>query len=283
LIFALCVFTSFVASITSRMSLLRALAAKREKEIRDLNKYFCKHKVTRELRDRIYRHTCLTSTCDTTIETTSVLAKLSLPLGLALRYQLFDQYLGAHPLFEQLDIRSPALVQALCQHAIAPVQLSPADCMFNSGDPATAMYFVCRGKMQYDAGESPKLVEVGEWCSEAALWTTWFHAGQLMASSLSEVISISSHKFRSVAHEFPAHIQYIREYGADFIKLLNDCVQDDDSLVGGLSDFFASHAERLLAARASAKRRPARGSCPIFDSFFARIMSLRKACTRNAV
>jgi len=272
LVCAMCTFTSFIGSITSRMSTLRALASKKEKDTCDLYKYFRRHQISRELRNRIILHVNLASETDTTINTASVLSRLSFPLALELRHQLFDKYLTHNHVFKELNYKSPALVQALCRSAITSFELSPSDAMFAAGDPATAMYFITRGKMVYclQADDvDPELVEMGDWCSEASLWTTWIHVGKLQAKHLAEVIAVSAQHFRTEVHKFPALIAFIKKYATTFVMKLNESANRGDDNGPRLSDLHHGHASKLHATRRSQKHAVAKEnrSHPIFRFF----------------
>jgi len=95
----------------------------------------------------------------------------------------------------------------------------------------------------------PELVEMGDWCSEAALWTTWIHVGKLEATHLAELIAVSAQNFRTAVHQFPALTEFINTYAATFVVKLNESANCDEHTGPRLSDLHCGHAAKLHAAR----------------------------------
>lgn len=252
LIFALCVFSSFLGSISSRMSQLRSLSGKSVAAHRILIKYFKKHRISETLKQRILAHANLAAMRDKTLDTESVVKTLSLPLQVQLRYELFITYLHSHPFFKELDYFSQTVIQDICTSAVTTSLISPCDVAFRAGNAATAMHWVYQGTMRYtlEAGDSEiQLVRSGDWLSEAALWTTWFHVGHLEAISVCDLLLLDSHKFRISIHKFPVTIGMVKEYGQQFIDRLNEQLDMSGNLNCGMSDVGYRGSSELLATR----------------------------------
>jgi len=173
-------------------------------------------------------------------DTPSILKNLSAQLKFELRYELFSKYLHFHPFFKSLDRLSQTVIQDICTSALTTSLISPGDAAFRSGNTATAMYWVDRGTMRYSVeAESSELhlVRSGDWLSEAALWTTWYHLGRLEAISVCELILLDSCAFRISVRKFPVAISMVREYGQQFIDKLNDELDMGKAVRHWMSDF----------------------------------------------
>jgi len=105
--------------------------------------------------------------------------------------------------------------------------LSKDDTLFRGGDQATEMYFLTRGFMVYQPTvrghqRERSLLKENDYCSEAVLWTKWFHQGNLRASIECAVLGIHANSFREVILSNPAHSHFQKKYGAAFVSALNE-------------------------------------------------------------
>mmetsp|Transcript_32394 Transcript_32394/g.86934 ORF Transcript_32394/g.86934 Transcript_32394/m.86934 type:complete len:722 (-) Transcript_32394:101-2266(-) len=226
LLFALCVFSSFVSSITSAMTSLRDLGAKHENQSFLLRRYLRERHISRHLSLRIRRFVAFAvGDLKTKGDHVTLLKTLSPLLRLELKTELYMSNLAAHPFFKKIThARSPVL-RALCQFALKELPLSHLDVLFDMGGAATAMYWLRVGGMRYDLKGTRKYApipfNVGHWCSEQALWTTWEHAGSMTAKGECEVLVLDAKQFREDMLLLPAFATELRNYAVSYVASLN--------------------------------------------------------------
>lgn len=259
LLSALCVFSSFISSITSSMTSLRNLTVKKEFQSRLLRKYLRKHKITRLLSSRIHRYVNVVLPSrqqDMKMDSSHILQKLSLPLQAELKYELYNHLLKGNPFFRSLCMRSNSAIRDVCKVALCSLTFSQADVCFYAGTKAQAMYFLTKGTMNYtqqawqrvlnftanELTDKPKkrktTFRIGQWCSEPVLWTNWIHVGYLVAVTDSELVALDSQRFRSCLSSVPTCINFAQKYAADLVKKLNEMNEEQISDINIHPFFF---------------------------------------------
>merc|ERR1719383_347008 len=143
LLFALCVFSSFVSSITSAMTSLRDLSVKHEHQSFLLRRYLRERHISRPLSLRIRRFVALAvGDLKTKGDHVTLLKTLSPLLRLELKTELYMPNLAAHPFFKKITHPRSPVLRALCQFALKELALSHLDVLFGMGGAATAMYWL---------------------------------------------------------------------------------------------------------------------------------------------
>jgi len=221
---ALCVFSSFISRITSRMAALRARTAHKDLQKRHVRKYLVWHNISPKLALRIKRHlfeVIPKKQNESDMNSSRILEELSVPLQSELRYELFHNKLVVCPFFEELQKQSLAFGRMICEVALTEFALSACDVLFNRGMRATAMYVLTRGEMLYTYIDSELPFPKRGYCSEPALWTNWVHVGSMKAVEDSQGVSIGADGFRSVVLAFPAIHDTAWSYGSAIVSKLN--------------------------------------------------------------
>lgn len=226
LLFALCVFSSFVSSITSAMTSLRDLSAKHEHQSFLLRRYLRERHISRPLSLRIRRFVALAvGDLKAKGDHVTLLKTLSPLLRLELKTELYMPNLAAHPFFKKITHPRSPVLRALCQFALKELPLSHLDVLFDMGGAATAMYWLRVGGMRYDLKGTRKYApipfNVGHWCSEQALWTTWEHAGSMTAKGECEVLILDAKQFREDMLLLPAFAKDVKNYAISYVASLN--------------------------------------------------------------
>merc|ERR1711879_505062 len=135
-----------------------------------------------------------------------LLTLLSEPLKEELKYGSLAPYLRLHPLMNELGEHGKVITKSL-----GATSLARGDFFFQCGEAGLLMLFITDGKLLYTKGEpldasipmnahSILAIErhaVGEceWISEAVLWTTWVHLGDLEAQTEAQTVTIEAHAF----------------------------------------------------------------------------------------
>mmetsp|Transcript_61204 Transcript_61204/g.138386 ORF Transcript_61204/g.138386 Transcript_61204/m.138386 type:complete len:847 (-) Transcript_61204:258-2798(-) len=240
LLFALCVFGSFVSSVTAAMTNLRKMTTWFDTQVWLLRKYFRERGISRTLSGRIQRYVTLRVEAQRARvqESSCELLKLITPaLNNELRSELCTPHICEHFLFDVINQRSEGLIRNLCLSAFTQVRLSRSDVIFNLGNKAQTMHFITFGVVSYrpawDLGKSTHLT-TGQWCCEPSLWMVWQHVGRAHANVESELLDLSAAKFRDVVVEHPSQVKFVRSYGASFVRQLQ-AIHDKGGDISDLS------------------------------------------------
>mmetsp|Transcript_68994 Transcript_68994/g.128867 ORF Transcript_68994/g.128867 Transcript_68994/m.128867 type:complete len:852 (-) Transcript_68994:196-2751(-) len=240
LLFALCVFGSFVSSVTAAMTSLRKMTTWFDTQVWLLRKYFRERGISRTLSGRIQRYVTLRVEAQRARvqESSCELLKLITPaLHNELRSELCTPHLCEHFLFDVINQRSEGLIRSLCLSAFTQVRLSRSDVIFNLGHKAQTMHFITFGVVSYrpawEDGRSTRLTN-GQWCCEPSLWMVWQHVGRAHAVVESELLDLSAGKFRDVVMEHPSQVKFVRSYGASFVRQLQ-AIHDKGGDISDLS------------------------------------------------
>jgi len=268
LFFAMVVFSSVVASITSSMTSLRNIAGQRMQEFWRLRKYMRQQEISESLRTRILKF--LEFQCnqrDKLVQATSIniLQLLSEPLQNALANEIHAKYLSTHPFFRYLEESMVVVMHWICKKAVHSQVVGHEDVLFHCGDEAKEMRFVMEGNLEYeieqeveeDEGDVVTLksllpVDKTEWISEAVLWTLWRHLGMLQAKQPSELLNLKPEKFAEVMRLHPRPWIFARDYARKYIEVLNDPAMHSDIVPKKGDGFY----ERAVAEAPDAELSP---------------------------
>mmetsp|Transcript_82928 Transcript_82928/g.231265 ORF Transcript_82928/g.231265 Transcript_82928/m.231265 type:complete len:1129 (-) Transcript_82928:75-3461(-) len=204
IIFAMVTFSSFVSTITNAMTQLRNLNRERHDQSAILRRYFNENKISASLIGRISACTLKAmGRSKRRVHECEVVMLQLLPWNLRteLQEEVFSPIIGAHPFFRLYADQYKAQMKQIYQNAVAEVSVDIGKETFNSGATASMMYFVLSGVMSYKEHgglEQLSMVTSGKWLTEAVLWVTWKHTGQLIATTHCELISLNATKVQEV-------------------------------------------------------------------------------------
>merc|ERR1712232_392600 len=151
----------------------------------------------------------------------TILQLLSPPLHAELQYERYARTLRSHPFFDMLlqsdyfhatRARSSNAVYMICSKTITRVGMAREDVLFCCGDVASHMHCVLEGKFCYIQGTATEVVKQQWWISEAILWTSWIHLGDLQAIRESQLASIDAAGMAEVTNSYPQAWQLARDY-----------------------------------------------------------------------
>jgi len=223
LLLALCVFSSFVSSITSGMTALRNLSVHREQMQRRVSRFLRKQQISDVLGIRITKFIMEVNPSNSVdhADSTHILNQLSVPLRKELQYELFSPSLEFHPFLKKMLSSCADMGRQLCETAAHPILVSHSDALFNKGTHSDGMYILKKGVMQYQLHREIFHMNPGQWCSEPSLWTTWFHVGTMIAATICELIHIRQKAFQDVVQNYPAQRQILLDYAEQLVADLN--------------------------------------------------------------
>eukprot|EP00928_Gymnodinium_smaydae_P044916 TRINITY_DN29985_c0_g1_i1.p1 TRINITY_DN29985_c0_g1~~TRINITY_DN29985_c0_g1_i1.p1 ORF type:complete len:843 (-),score=175.50 TRINITY_DN29985_c0_g1_i1:205-2691(-) len=244
LLVAMIAFSSFVSVLTASITELRNISQNESRQFWLLRRYLRDWKVPRRsgLRIQKYLEYAYQKQLQR-VQTRDVqlLALLSDPLKDELRNQVLAVHLVYHPLFRLMTDRLRCFTKALSEMCLAR-----GDLIFSCEEQSHAMFVVGSGMLQYDLGEiddglgpmlnledpdgeasSAQYVSDGEWVTEAVLWVSWVHVGDLEATTESSIVVINSDQFGAAMQSNTVVWSSVQRYAASFVNFLNNVSKDD--------------------------------------------------------
>ncbi|CAJ1357918.1 unnamed protein product [Effrenium voratum] len=227
LLFALLVFSSFVASLTGATTSLRKMTGRYTSQLWLLRKFLRQRQITLDLQVRINRYInmviSMTEQC-VQYDDVKLFEQLSGPLVNELRTELNKPRLLVHPLFVMMIDRFEGMMRKVCVKVPVPVYLSRADILFAAGEECKSMYFLFSGSVDYLHHETKNFEHLNdnEWFCEVVLWTPWMHQGRVRAKIETEFMELNNEKFREVVSEYPKHLSFMRIYGLSFLHQMQE-------------------------------------------------------------
>lgn len=228
LVFAMCVFSSFVSSITSAMTRLRTLKESVVAKQRELKAYLQDNEISSTLASRITRYVQISAEMRRKrADRPQLLDTLSVPLQISLQMELLGPGLIQNPYLRKYSTISSAAMSQLCFTATRQMQTCRGDQVFHFAAPCHDLIILTIGHFLYRRPKGvkgvPRSVAVPEGTTlcEMVLWTPWVHRGTTKAVSESEVTMLNSEKFREVTLSHPDAMRVSKEYATRFIEDIN--------------------------------------------------------------
>jgi len=216
-------------SLTNLIVQLQALRQERASRQEVVYNFLRKHRISAPLSNRVKQYV-KRSHARAREQEALALRRVSAELLLDVHDELRAPALSTHPLFSDLRQRHPHLVRELCRKALQPLLRSPGEVIFYAGDPCSRMYFVVSGQLQYTTYEiqAQRMLRTGEWLSEAALWTSWVHRGELrVVVSDCLLFALDASGFARVVSSHKAAHVTAAAYARSFVEGLNKGPQTD--------------------------------------------------------
>lgn len=232
----LVVFSSFLGTVTTTITALRARALEQAKQNTLFKQYVANNNVSWELGRRItnfakqhHRRR------GNRIMEKDVYFLKGLPetLLIELRCQVNTPYLSRHPFFEHMKSMHPLSLMFVCHLCCAEAQYVNGDELFFFHADATRMFFMVEGVLDYFAGPHESTVSsaefsTGQWVGEPTLWVRRRHTGRLVARNDADVVYLESEKFRSVLAGRPNALVVAKHYAQLFLEKVAELQPDLD-------------------------------------------------------
>eukprot|EP00932_Pfiesteria_piscicida_P011897 SRR837773.23152.p1 GENE.SRR837773.23152~~SRR837773.23152.p1 ORF type:complete len:360 (-),score=83.37 SRR837773.23152:16-1068(-) len=225
-----------VANLLVQLQAQQREKGKRQKLVRE---FLGRHGISSVLSIRVHRHLDRTQP-ERVRDNAEQLRTLAAELMMDLLEELHVPPFAAHPFFVNLRSKHPHLVRELCHEALHPLLKAPDDVIFMAGEVCSKMYVIISGHVQYSAtvpqrdapaGAMPTIVKRtlrgGQWLSEAALWTSWVHRGELRAVTDCLLFALDASGFARVISSHKSAHNYAAAYARKFVEGLNRGLQTD--------------------------------------------------------
>jgi len=231
-LFGLVAFSTFVSTITTRMTQLRSFNKTRTAQIQVLRDYFYENGISLELTYRIMQFIRTSKNFLTSRTSTSgieLLRDIPESLRLDLNREVFLPIVGNHPMIHHLAFLDIHCATEICSKAVKELALVKDSELFSRGDVAECMYFLHTGQMRYHRAGASSILSKGNWVSEAAVWIGgWVHRGDLLTSVRTDIIGLQSEELRRIfdasmlTHGLGAKLAY--RYATKFVR--DECDYD---------------------------------------------------------
>lgn len=141
------------------------------------------------------------------------------------------------PFFYTWQRLYPKVMRQFCCEAIAETPVKTRDVVFTTGYPATHMWILAIGKLQYrvrpgyggstghgllDLFKRVHNAQAGARFCEAALWTNWIHTGKLTSQAHSTLLALDVEKLKTITFSFQEAYGMATNYARKFVRYLND-------------------------------------------------------------
>lgn len=231
---ALCLLVGTVVTGMTRIQSLDGARRAKEQQLRD---YLKTHKVTWNLRNRIWNFLRKkakqsgTAGDQLALQDVDLLANMPKVVIQELKSEVFIPVLTVHPFFKTYAVSQAdkgAMYLLVERGAVKEKFLDSEHELFRSGELGTCMFFVFQGKLEYQSEKRPAatlkapsihpgasgrrtmqsfrqemspLLGAGHWLSEGTLWLKWTHFGVATAKSSCELTVLQSQVFQAILRE----------------------------------------------------------------------------------
>jgi len=234
-------FSSFLSTITTSITKVRALTAEATKQQNILRRYFHENNVSTELGNRIWKNLKTNHFSKTRMHRKDIDVLKYLPRGLHtdLCKELYGPYITRIPFFDYLTGQSKLYLRDVCRKIVVERSTCSGEELFYDGKVAQNLYTVSSGKMQYyhDIEELSCKLSDGDWVSEPVLWLEWKHCGQLISVTYCELVAVESGPFRDLMSEHRSLLSFARSYAKAFLNHMKE------ANVNGRTDIWNKTAE----------------------------------------
>lgn len=226
-------------SLTNMILQLQGLRLEKTVRQQAVCDFLGRHRISVPLSARIKKYIGCSQPQQIRDSNIQLLQKLSTELLMGLLEEMHAPALPAHPFFVSLRAKHTHLVHELCREALIPLLKFSEEIVFSAGEPCLQMYFVANGNLQYtinqqrdaDPRRIPEVVRRmlygGQWLSEAALWTSWVHRGELRVVTDSLLLALDASGFARVISSHKAAHLLAAAYARKFVESLNRGPQTD--------------------------------------------------------
>lgn len=153
LVFCFIISASIVSSITTSMTRLSIARSKETTKLAALKEYLREHHISSRTALRVQRNAQYAleeQKRHTPEEDIELLAFLSEPLRVELRYEISMPALRRHGFFQTLDQENPAVARQMCYKALGSMMIHKAEILFVQGvEQVNQMYLFTDGKLSY--------------------------------------------------------------------------------------------------------------------------------------
>mmetsp|Transcript_48812 Transcript_48812/g.128722 ORF Transcript_48812/g.128722 Transcript_48812/m.128722 type:complete len:956 (+) Transcript_48812:190-3057(+) len=230
LMFALVTFSSFVSTITSSVTHLQHINARKLHNQVLLRRYLSERRISAGLVLRVCHYSQVYQRSQGGMERKTgedkVEALKILPASMRqeIRWEAFSPSILAHPLFFQYNIATPTGMREVCSRCLSEVSLAVVQELFTQPKAVKQMLFVLEGALKYTYPAnlySMAEQEVGkhQWACEVAIWAEKVDLyGPFVATCCCDILLLGVQEFQSIARLYPSSFLGLACYAERFIE-----------------------------------------------------------------
>jgi len=196
--------STLVSTLSATMVDLRMRVDKQSKQLRVLRLFLRQNEVALPVQHRVLQQAAyrIKQRERLTEGDVSALNYVSSSLRAEVRFQMFKDHLGAHPLLNVASSINLPTTRDICANAVDFHYLQGGDDLFSVASWCICAYYIVTGSVTYiqepetspvSQQEATRIVG-GTWLCEAALWTNWVHVGSAYANDPSQVMEVDSER-----------------------------------------------------------------------------------------
>jgi hypothetical protein len=239
LMFALVTFSSFVSTITSSVTHLQHINARRLHNQVLLRRYLSERRISAALVLRVCHYSQIYQRSQggmerkTSEDKVEALKILPSSMRQEIRWEAHSPAVLAHPFFFQYNVASPSACKEVCAQAISEVSLVVGQELFTQTKAVKQMVFVLEGSLTYSYPANLFAMHkesVGKhmWACELAMWAERVDLyGPFAASCCCGVLLLSVSEFHSIAKSFPSSFLGAACYAERFIEHATEVAKDN--------------------------------------------------------
>mmetsp|Transcript_59566 Transcript_59566/g.133916 ORF Transcript_59566/g.133916 Transcript_59566/m.133916 type:complete len:1046 (+) Transcript_59566:83-3220(+) len=241
LVFGWVIVVTSTATLTSLMTQKRIRLEQEQMRRLQLQKYLIQERVEHALAVRIKREVKGSQAAVKTVKEEDVqdLGLLSNSLVKELSCAVHSKYLQRHEYFSCLALTNPQAFTSVCSGSITLLHCRADDMIFEDGTRGDRVHFVKTGTLRYLSSDAmvkgPEdsitrsiVLHSGRWCSEAALWCEWVHAGSLCSNVAADIVQISAEGLTTSLRRHQDALLFTCEFAFSVARLVDAAVTWSD-------------------------------------------------------
>jgi len=201
---ALVTFSSFISSITTAMTTLRAHTEEKQRQTTNMRKFMQENRISLNLGVSInafLRQYNFMSKRHVQEDDVRIFKVLPESMRVQLHWETYEPILAPHPLFNHIGEANRLCILEICHCAMSETVLPISMELFSMGHEGTSMFFVKHGVVEYFHGISEEdhvEFSAGRWFCEPVLWARWEYHGRATALTQVGLVKLDANAFRKI-------------------------------------------------------------------------------------
>merc|ERR1712137_1321566 len=216
LLTAMVTFSSFLGTISTSLTQVRALSSDSAKDKGLLQRFFLENTISPALGNAVWSYLKQNHFSQTRMhyEDIGVFKLLPEKFQLYLRQELYGPYVTRVPFLFSIASLSLMLLSEMCTNNIREKSMLKGDELFQHKEDAQCVYIVVSGSMHYKHSNEKlrAYISSGKWVSEPTLWLTWKHCASMVANTSCEVMALQGKGARDLISSHVSLLPFTKHY-----------------------------------------------------------------------
>jgi hypothetical protein len=229
----------FLSTVTTSMAEQRRATVNRRERLSAAVEYAREHNISEQLHMRMRKFAEMQDRTAANQREALLMKMLPKDMMMDVRFEVYSPILSLNVFFRKLTEDFVRTLRDICYDNLAELSPFQGDVVFTKGDACVHMLFVMTGDFCYTFGRSTDAwsqlcfssrskipdsatpVKPGHWLSEAALWTSWQHCGELCAKEEGSLLALRVEEFISTMKRHDEAMVDVAGYAKNFVEELN--------------------------------------------------------------